>query len=50
MNYGENVAVNETVYRFEGRAGWTVNIPSKPYLIGAKIWITADGRFVLHWI
>jgi hypothetical protein len=47
---GANVAVDETVYRFEGRASWTVTIPSKPYPIGAKIWITADGRFVLHWI
>jgi hypothetical protein len=49
-NPGANIAVDETVYRFEGRARWTVNIPSKPYPIGAKIWITADRRFVLHWI
>ena len=43
---GTNVAVDECIEGFTGRANDTVNIPTKPTPIGFKIWVLADRGYV----
>src|SRR5437667_203542 len=41
-----DVAINECIKGFTGRTSDTVNIPTKPTLIGFKIWVLADHGYV----
>ncbi len=41
-----DVAINECIEGFTGRTSDTVNIPTKPTLIGFKIWVLADQGYV----
>ena len=43
---GTNVAVDECIEGFTGRANDIVNIPTKPTPIGFKIWVLADRGYV----
>jgi hypothetical protein len=44
---GTNLAVDECIEGFTGRTNDIVNIPTKPTLIGFKIWVLADQGYVL---
>jgi hypothetical protein len=44
---GRDVAIDECIEGFTGRASDTVNIPTKPTPIGFKIWVLADRGYVL---
>ncbi len=41
-----DVAIDECIEGFTGRISDTVNIPTKPTLIGFKIWVLADQGYV----
>ena len=41
-----DVAIDECIEGFTGRTSDTVNIPTKPTLIGFKIWVLADQGYV----
>jgi hypothetical protein len=43
---GTDVAIDECIEGFTGRANDTVNIPTKPTPIGFKIWVLADQGYV----
>ena len=43
------LAVDEFMVRFTGRAKEIVTIPSKPIPTGIKGWCTADEGYLLHW-
>ena len=47
---GTHLAVDKTIVRFMGRASETVNIPTKPIPEGFKIWVLANGGYVLDWL
>jgi len=47
---GINLAVDEIIERFTGRAPKIVNIPTKPTLEGFKIWVLGDQGYVLDWM
>ncbi|KAF1812442.1 pea pathogenicity protein, partial [Eremomyces bilateralis CBS 781.70] len=47
---GTNLAVDEAMARFTGRAAEIVNIPSKPTPKGFKIWVLADQGYILDWL
>ena len=47
---GTHLAVDETIQRFMGRSKETVNIPSKPEPEGFKIWVLANGGYILDWM
>jgi hypothetical protein len=49
-NPGAHLAVDETIERFMGRAPEIVNIPSKPTPEGFKIWVLANGGYILDWL
>ena len=44
---GKNLAVDESMQRFTGRAKEITTIPSKKHFTGYKIWILADHGYVL---
>ncbi len=44
---GRDVAIDECIEGFTGRASDIVNIPTKPTPIGFKIWVLADDGYVL---
>ena len=44
---GKNLAVDESMQRFTGRAKEITNIPCKKHSIGYKIWILADHGYIL---
>jgi transposase IS4-like protein len=46
MKLGSDVAIDECIEGFEGRAKETVNIPSKPTPIGFKQWVLASDGYV----
>ena len=50
MTAGINVAVDECIQGFSGRASEIVNIPSKPTPIGFKIWVLAIDGYVLDFM
>jgi hypothetical protein len=45
-----DVAIDECIERFQGRAKETVRIPSKPTPEGFKIWALANNGYVLDWL
>ena len=45
-----HLTVDEFIQRFMGRSEDIVNIPSKPVPEGYKIWILANGGYVLDWL
>ena len=47
---GTHLTVDETMSRFMGRTAEIVNIPSKPIPEGYKIWVLANGGYVLDWL
>jgi hypothetical protein len=47
---GRNLAVDEAIQQFQGRASEIVNIPSKPTPKGFKIWILAEDGYSLDWM
>ena len=49
-NPGTDLAVDESMERFQGRSHDTLTIPSKPEPTGFKIWCTAQLGYTLHWI
>jgi transposase IS4-like protein len=50
MKPGSDVAIDECIEGFEGRAKETVNIPSKPTPIGFKQWVLASDGYVFDWL
>jgi hypothetical protein len=50
MKPGSDVAIDECIESFEGRAKETVNIPSKPTPIGFKQWVLASDGYVFDWL
>src|SRR6266516_5193572 len=46
---GRNIAIDEAIQRFTGRAVEIVTIPTKPDPVGLKNWLMADGGYVLAW-
>ena len=50
MRPGSDVAIDECIEGFEGRAKETVNIPSKPTPIGFKQWVLASDGYVFDWL
>jgi len=50
MTAGINVAIDECIQGFDGRASEIVNIPSKPTPIGFKIWVLAIDGYVLDFM
>jgi transposase IS4-like protein len=50
MKPGSDVAVDECIEGFEGRAREIVNIPSKPTPIGFKQWVLASDGYVFDWL
>ena len=47
---GIDLAVDETIERFTGRAFEIVNIPTKPTPEGFKIWVLGNQGYVLDWM
>lgn len=47
---GRDLAIDEAIQGFCGRARETVNIPSKPTPIGYKMWVVADAGYVISWL
>jgi hypothetical protein len=47
---GCDVAVDEAMARFEGRAHEATTIPGKPIPTGFKIWVIAQSGYFLRWI
>ena len=47
---GVNIAVDESIARFKGRAYETIIIPNKPIKTGFKVWMVANIGYILHWI
>ena len=50
MKPGSDVAIDECIEGFEGRAREAVNIPSKPTPIGFKQWVLASDGYVFDWL
>ena len=50
MKPGSDVAIDECIEGFEGRAKEAVNIPSKPTPIGFKQWVLASDGYVFDWL
>jgi len=50
MTAGINVAIDECIQGFDGRASEIVNIPTKPTPIGFKIWVLAIDGYVLDFM
>jgi transposase IS4-like protein len=50
MKPGSDVAIDECIEGFEGRAKECVNIPSKPTPIGFKQWVLASDGYVFDWL
>jgi hypothetical protein len=46
---GRDLAVNEIIVRFEGRAKETTTVPNKPTPTGFKVWGTAQRGFLIVW-
>jgi hypothetical protein len=46
---GRNLAIDEAIVRFQGRASETVNIPTKPDPIGFKVWLLGDNGYIMSW-
>lgn len=49
-NASRNLAVDEQIIRFTGRASEIVHIPGKPTPVGFKIWAIADGGYVMDFM
>ena len=47
---GRDIAIDEVIARFEGRAYKTTTIPGKPIPTGFKIWVIAQSGYFLQWI
>ena len=47
---GPNLAVDEMIQGFNGRASEIVNIPHKPTPKGFKIWVLACYGYILNWM
>lgn len=47
---GTHLAVDETIQPFMGRSSDTVNIPTKPETEGFKVWLLANGGYVMDWM
>ena len=45
---GQNLAIDETMVRFEGRSDWITVIRNKPTPVGFKIWTVASDGYVLN--
>lgn len=50
MKPSSDVAIDECIEGFEGRAKEAVNIPSKPTPIGFKQWVLASDGYVFDWL
>lgn len=46
---GRDLAVDEMMIRFEGRAKETTTVPNKPTPTGFKVWGIAEQGFILCW-
>ena len=46
---GRDLAVDEIIVRFEGRAKETTTVPNKPTLTGFKVWGTVQRGFLIVW-
>ena len=47
---GIHLAIDESIQPFTGRASEIVNIPSKPYPEGFKLWMLANNGYVVDWM
>ena len=46
---GRDIAINETIIRFTGRAAEITTVPNKPTPTGIKVWNIAQRGYVLRW-
>jgi hypothetical protein len=46
---GRDLAVDEIIVRYEGRAKETTTVPNKPTPIGFKVWAVAQRGFLICW-
>ncbi|RFU23597.1 hypothetical protein B7463_g12741, partial [Scytalidium lignicola] len=47
---GRDLAVDECMERFQSRSHDTLKIPSKPILVGYKMWVIAEKGYFLSWL